>query len=143
MAALVITNAAQVASAQSSEPPSPTKANISYAPAEPAESQGHLLDLYLPKSAAKPVPILIYTGGSAWKRDNGKDKAGEIAAKLNAAGFAVAGVSIRSSAQTTFPGANFTISRPRSAGCARTRQATISTRSTSGSWAAAQAGGQR
>ena len=104
MAALVITNAAQVASAQSSEPPSPTKANISYAPAEPAQSQGHLLDLYLPKSAAKPVPILIYTGGSAWKRDNGKDKAGEIAAKLNAAGFAVAGVSIRSSAQTTFPG---------------------------------------
>ena len=75
-----------------------------YAPADPAGGQGHLLDLYLPKTADKPIPIVIWTGGSAWKRDNGKAKAGRIAAHLNPAGLAVAGVSIRSSAQTTFPG---------------------------------------
>ena len=82
----------------------PAYANIAYAPADPAEGQGHLLDLYLPKTAHKPVPVVIWTGGSAWKRDNDKAKAGEVAAHLNPAGLAVAGVSIRSSAQTTFPG---------------------------------------
>ena len=47
---------------------------------------------------------MIWTGGSGWKSDNGKAKAGFVAAQLNPAGLAVAGVSIRSSAQTTFPG---------------------------------------
>ncbi len=36
--------------------------------------------------------------------DNGKDLAGQLAARLNPAGYAVAGVSIRSSSQVQFPG---------------------------------------
>ena len=82
----------------------PTIANIAYAPPDPAGSRGHLLDLYLPAAGVKPIPVVIWTGGSGWKGDNDKAKAGEVAAQLNRAGLAVAGVSIRSSAQTTFPG---------------------------------------
>jgi acetyl esterase/lipase len=84
--------------------PPPTHANIAYAPAEPADGKGHLLDLYLPSQPKGPVPIVIWTGGSAWMMDNGKDFAGWIAPQLTKAGFAVAGVSIRSSFQTVFPG---------------------------------------
>jgi acetyl esterase/lipase len=47
---------------------------------------------------------VIWTGGSAWKSDNGKATAGLVAAQLLPSGLAVAGVSIRSSKQTTFPG---------------------------------------
>ena len=104
-ALLVAVTASEIAAAHSGQTPSPTHANIAYAPAEPAESRGHLLDLYLPAAGrAKPVPVVIWTGGSAWKSDNDKAKAGDVAAQLNPAGLAVAGVSIRSSAQTTFPG---------------------------------------
>jgi len=84
--------------------PPPTHANIPYASAEPANGKGHLLDLYLPAAAPKPVPVVIWTGGSAWMLDNGKDFAGWIAPRLTKAGFAVAGVSVRSSFQTVFPG---------------------------------------
>jgi acetyl esterase/lipase len=84
--------------------PPPTEANIAYAPADPATNKGHLLDLYLPPRHDKPVPVLIYTGGSAWFFDNGKDSAGWVAAKLLPEGYAVAGVSVRSSSQTHFPG---------------------------------------
>ena len=104
-ALLVAVTASEIAAAHSGQTPSPTHANIAYAPAEPAESRGHLLDLYLPAPVgAKPVPVVIWMGGSAWKSDNDKAKAGDVAAQLNPAGLAVAGVSIRSSAQTTFPG---------------------------------------
>ena len=82
----------------------PTIANIAYATPDPPGSRGHLLDLYLPAAGVKPIPVVIWTGGSGWKGDNDKAKAGEVAAQLNRAGLAVAGVSIRSSAQTTFPG---------------------------------------
>lgn len=84
--------------------PTPTLVNIAYAAPDPDGSKGHLLDLYLPAPAAKPVPVVIYTAGSAWFSDRGKDWAGWIVAPLNAAGFAVAGVSIRSSGQVQFPG---------------------------------------
>ena len=83
--------------------PTPSEANIAYAPADPAGSKGHLLDLYLPASAKSLVPVVIYTAGSAWFADTGKDPAGWIVAPLNQAGFAVAGVSVRSSAQAQFP----------------------------------------
>jgi len=76
--------------------PPPTQANIAYAPAEPAGSQGHLLDLYLPQNIKAPVPVVIWTGGSAWMADNGKITAGWLVPALNRAGYAVAGVSIRS-----------------------------------------------
>lgn len=76
--------------------------DIAYAPAQPADSQGHLLDLYIPRSQ-RPVPLVIFTGGSAWMADNGRQGADQVAAQLNPHGFAVAGVSVRSSSQAEFP----------------------------------------
>jgi len=81
----------------------PTRAAIPYAPPEPADSQGHLLDLYVPGQADAPVPVVIWTGGSAWLRENGRMRAGLIAEHLNPVGYAVAGVSIRSSGNAPFP----------------------------------------
>jgi acetyl esterase/lipase len=88
--------------AGSSGPP-PTRAGIAYAPAEPADSQGHLLDLYLPEQGDAPFPVVIWTGGSAWLAENGRMRAGLVAENLNPAGYAVAGVSIRSSTSAPFP----------------------------------------
>ncbi len=84
--------------------PAPTFANLDYAPPDPPTSNGHKLDLYLPAGAAGRFPVVIWTGGSAWMRDTGKNSAAAIAAQLNPAGYAVAGVSIRSSSQVIFPG---------------------------------------
>ena len=84
--------------------PAPTYADLDYAPPEPATSNGHKLDLYVPKEFRGPLPIVIWTGGSAWLADTGKRTAGSLAAQLNPAGYAVAGVSIRSSSQVRFPG---------------------------------------
>jgi acetyl esterase/lipase len=78
--------------------------DVAYAPADPAGSRGHLLDLYLPASTDRGRrPLVIWTGGSAWLADTGKDSAGPIAEVFNAKGYAVAGVSIRSSTQAIFP----------------------------------------
>ncbi len=84
--------------------PAPTQADIEYAPAEPASSSGHTLDIYMPAGATRPAPVAIWTGGSAWLADTGKRLAGGVAVQLNPAGYAVAGVSIRSSSQVKFPG---------------------------------------
>lgn len=83
--------------------PAPTHRDIEYAPADPAGSNGHKLDLYIP-DASRPVPLVIWTGGSAWLADTGKLTAGRLASQLLPAGYAVAGVSIRSSHQVKFPG---------------------------------------
>jgi acetyl esterase/lipase len=85
-------------------PPTPTHADLAYAPAEPPTSNGHKLDLYLPQGVTGPWPVVIWTGGSAWMADTGKRSAPGIAARLNPAGYVVAGVSIRSSSQVQFPG---------------------------------------
>jgi len=84
----------------------PTFSDIAYAPAAPAASTGHLPDLYVPKTArnGKAAPIVIWTGGSGWRGEQGKDTAGEIAERLVPVGLAVAGVSIRSSDHVQFPG---------------------------------------
>lgn len=84
--------------------PAPTFADIDYAPPEPATSNGHKLDLYIPVGATKPLPVVIWTAGSAWMADNGKRNGQGLAAQFNPAGYAVAGVSIRSSSQVKFPG---------------------------------------
>jgi acetyl esterase/lipase len=84
--------------------PSPTYADLDYAPAEPPSTNGHKLDLYIPAATAGSLPVVIWTGGSAWMADTGKRTAGSLAARLNPAGYAVAGVSIRSSSQIRFPG---------------------------------------
>jgi acetyl esterase/lipase len=83
--------------------PLPTHADLDYAPAEPATSNGHKLDLYLPAGSG-PWPVVIWTAGSAWMADTGKRGAGALAHHLIPAGYAVAGVSIRSSSQVKFPG---------------------------------------
>lgn len=84
--------------------PAPTFADIDYAPPEPATSKGHKLDLYLPAGARTPMPVVIWTAGSAWMSDMGKSFADAVAAQLLPLGYAVAGVSIRSSSQVQFPG---------------------------------------
>ena len=84
--------------------PAPTYPDVEYAPPEPASSNGHKLDLYVPSGATAPLPVVIWTAGSAWSADNGKNGAGRLAAQLNPAGYAVAGVSVRSSSQVKFPG---------------------------------------
>ena len=50
------------------------------------------------------MPVVMWTGGSAWMADTGKRTAPGVAAQLLPAGYAVAGVSIRSSSQVQFPG---------------------------------------
>jgi acetyl esterase/lipase len=64
----------------------------------------HLLDLYLPADRSAQVPLVIWSGGSAWFRDDGKETAGAAAAYFCPRGYAVAGVSVRSSSQALFPG---------------------------------------
>jgi acetyl esterase/lipase len=85
--------------------PPPTHTDIDYAPPDPATSVGHKLDLYLPSATVSGrLPVVIWTGGSAWMADTGKRTAPGVAAQLLPAGYAVAGVSIRSSSQVQFPG---------------------------------------
>jgi acetyl esterase/lipase len=77
--------------------------NVAYAPPEPADGAGHLLDLYLPEEGEAPVPLVIWSSGSGWLRDDGKHGAGDLAAFFTGAGYAVAGISVRSSEQALFP----------------------------------------
>jgi acetyl esterase/lipase len=100
-AALLLVSAAH---AQVPQGPAPTHADIDYAPADPPTSNGHKLDLYIAAGASGRLPVVIWTGGSAWRADTGKRNAPGIAAQLLPAGYAVAGVSIRSSSQVQFPG---------------------------------------
>lgn len=66
--------------------------------------RGHLLDLYVPgRRSTTRRPLLIVMGGSGWFGDNGKAYASALAPFFTAAGFVVAGVSTRSSAQAKFP----------------------------------------
>ena len=78
--------------------------DIAYAPHGDGAGRGHLLDLYLPPEGfERPVPLLIWSSGSAWLSDDGKAGAVEAATALTAEGWAVAGVSVRSSSQARFP----------------------------------------
>jgi acetyl esterase/lipase len=96
------------AQAQFGPPPEkqsvPSHVDIAYAAPNPATSKGHLLDLYLPANPKGKVPLVIWTSGSAFLGDNGKEGARYLAPELLAAGYAVVGVSVRSSMQTKFPG---------------------------------------
>ncbi|MFF5288559.1 alpha/beta hydrolase [Paractinoplanes globisporus] len=75
--------------------------NMSYAS---AVGRGHLLDVYVPGRRGKTRrPLLIVMGGSGWFGDNGKAYAASLAPFFTAAGYVVAGVSTRSSAQARFP----------------------------------------
>jgi acetyl esterase/lipase len=83
--------------------PAPTVRDVSYARSDATTGQGHLLDLYLPPNATAPSPVVIFSHGSAWFADNGRQDAQGLAAVLQEHGYAVAGVSIRSSRQAKFP----------------------------------------
>ena len=83
--------------------PPPTARDISYAVSDAASNDAHLLDLYLPSSPRGRTPVVIFSHGSAWMANNGREGAQALAAVLNKAGYAVAGVAIRTSAQATFP----------------------------------------
>jgi acetyl esterase/lipase len=75
-----------------------------YVPSTPTVN-GNKLDLYVPVTPGnRKVPLLIWSSGSAWLSDNGRDGAASIAEVFNPLGYAVAGVSVRSSAQAKFPG---------------------------------------
>lgn len=76
--------------------------DLAYAPADPPGTQGHMLDLYVPRSA-RPAPLVIFSGGSGWLADSGRQGADQVAAQLDPHGFAVAGVAVRSSGQALFP----------------------------------------
>jgi hypothetical protein len=68
----------------------PTYADIDYAPADPETGRGHKLDLYVPANAAKPMPVVIWTAGSAWLGDTGENLAGIVAAQLGTTGVSSA-----------------------------------------------------
>jgi hypothetical protein len=68
--------------------PAPNYADLDYAPPDPPGSNGHRLDLYFPARASAPLPLVIWTSGSAWMADTGKRLAGALAARLNPAGYA-------------------------------------------------------
>lgn len=79
--------------------------NIAYKDPIPATTKGNLLDIYLPERAkGEKLPLVIFSNGSAWTADSGKGGANTWAAALGSAGYAVAGVSIRSSSQVQAPG---------------------------------------
>jgi acetyl esterase/lipase len=63
---------------------------------------GNLLDVY-PAEASGPAPVVVWSSGSGWMADNGKDGAATLAPFFLARGYAVVGVSVRSSAQARFP----------------------------------------
>ncbi|TYB71449.1 alpha/beta hydrolase [Nonomuraea sp. PA05] len=103
-AALLASAVAQPPAAAASTDGVAVHKDIAYAPAQPEGSRGHLLDLYVPTQAHRALrPVLIVTGGSAWRRDDGKEWAAQIAPRFTAAGYVVAGVSVRSSEQAVFP----------------------------------------
>jgi acetyl esterase/lipase len=84
--------------------------DIAYTDPVPADTVGNLLDLYIPQvPGRRKLPLLIWTSGSAWFSDNGKAGAAAIAEEFNPRGYAVAGVSVRSSSQVKFPGQLFDI----------------------------------
>jgi acetyl esterase/lipase len=75
-----------------------------YVPDTPTVN-GNKLDLYIPVAhGRRTLPLLIWSSGSAWLSDNGKAGAAAIADVFNPYGYAVAGVSVRSSSQAKFPG---------------------------------------
>ena len=70
----------------------------------PRGRDARLTPLTLARPARHPCPVKgESTFSSAWLADNGRRDAEKIAAELNPAGYAVAGVSIRSSSQAQFP----------------------------------------
>ncbi|MDN4615404.1 alpha/beta hydrolase [Leifsonia sp. F6_8S_P_1B] len=97
---------ADTATGPATPTPTPTASVVTglpYAPASPAGTSGHLLDLYLPAPSGRPAPVVLWTGGSAWRADDGGKTALMLAEVLNPEGYAVVGVNVRASSQARFP----------------------------------------
>ncbi|WP_368833545.1 alpha/beta hydrolase fold domain-containing protein [Kocuria arenosa] len=60
------------------------------------------VDLYLPENAEGPVPVVLWTAGSAWLADSGNREGEHVARLLTEHGYAVAAVAVRSSSQALF-----------------------------------------
>ncbi|WP_258934341.1 hypothetical protein [Nesterenkonia pannonica] len=115
--------------------------DIAYTDPVPESTRGNLLDLYLPEDTdGEPTPLVIWSSGSAWMADNGKDGAAAIAEVFNDKGFAVAGVSVRSSFQVNFR-VSCTTFAPPSGGCEATLTSTTLIRTEWRSWATHQEAG--
>jgi len=79
--------------------------NITYYVPDTATVNGNKLDLYVPVVPGKQtLPLLIWSSGSAWLSDNGRVVPQDVLDFFTARGYAVAGVSVRSSFQDNFPG---------------------------------------
>jgi acetyl esterase/lipase len=79
--------------------------DITYYNPDTPTTNGNKLDLYIPVlPGRRTLPLLIWTSGSAWLSDNGRAGAAPIADVFTPYGYAVAGVSVRSSSQDRFPG---------------------------------------
>lgn len=80
--------------------------DIAYTVPSPANTKGNLLDLYIPEKPGKnKLPLVIWSSGSAWFSDSGKDGVPtEMISYFTEKGYVVAGVSVRSSSQAKFPG---------------------------------------
>jgi acetyl esterase/lipase len=104
LAAGALVGSSSATHAQPSPRATPTVRDIVYATTDSASRPGHLLDLYLPSDATHSTPVVIFSSGSAWLANNGRDGAPIYAAQLEKLGYAVAGVAVRTSGQTKFPG---------------------------------------
>jgi acetyl esterase/lipase len=104
LVAVALVGSSSATHAQPSPRATPTVRDIVYATTDSASRPGHLLDLYLPSDATHSTPVVIFSSGSAWLANNGRDGAPIYAAQLEKLGYAVAGVAVRTSGQTKFPG---------------------------------------
>ncbi|MBC3762751.1 prolyl oligopeptidase family serine peptidase [Quadrisphaera oryzae] len=122
-----------------------------------AVERAHLVDLYLPDPSVTPGPwpVVLFFPGSAWRSGDAKGGPTELSGGTTAAllaqrwgpaGFAVAGVNVRSSAQAVFPGplhdakaaVRYLRSRAAELGLDPARFATMGT--SSGGWCASMTG---
>lgn len=97
-----------------------------------------LLDLHLP--TGKPVGLLTWCHGSAFRADNGRDGADEVAAVFNRFGIAVAGIAIRPSSQAIYPAQRDDIADALAFLHDRGFDRIVTAGESSGGWAAAMGG---
>jgi acetyl esterase/lipase len=118
-----------------------TLKDIRYGP----EPTGNLLDLYL-SEISEPTPVVVWSSGSGWMADDGKEGAAAIAPFFLERGYAVCGLSVRSSGQAIFPAqlvdirAAFTWLREHGAENGLDPQRLAAMGNSSGGWVAVMAG---
>ena len=81
----------------------PAFEGVRYAAADAGGTDAHRADIYLPDGPTSDLPVVLWTAGSAWLQNNGRSRADWLVDLLVPQGYAVVGVSVRSSGQATFP----------------------------------------